>query len=234
MRDIGSHAEIASRVGPTSYTSPIDAHVFGEFSVTTTSAAMGDPITPARRFDGRITADGSSRFPAKPGRYHIYDVVSISYIDGMRDGRRWALRESTGPDPVNGFTLMSEAYPATEPGYRGAVSIPVLWGRHTHRIVSNDATTIDLDLATQFGSWSGAGIDTYPESLRREIDEVDSRLARVTTSSVGRAVFDTAVAEVVARLTWCRQIRCFDDLADMSWQFAAKDIGQSCLVEDPS
>jgi putative glutathione S-transferase len=37
-----------------------------------------------------------------------------------------AFRERRGADPVNGFTLLAEAYEATEPGYRGNVSVPAL------------------------------------------------------------------------------------------------------------
>jgi len=54
-------------------------------------------------------------------------VVSLSYVDDTRDGRGWAFRERRGPDPVNGFTFLAEAYEATEPGYDGHVSVPVLW-----------------------------------------------------------------------------------------------------------
>jgi Glutathione S-transferase, N-terminal domain len=61
----------------------------------------------------------------------LEDVVSLSYVDDVRDGRGWAFRERRGADPVNGFTLLAEAYEATEPGYRGHVSVPALWDRQT-------------------------------------------------------------------------------------------------------
>jgi glutathionyl-hydroquinone reductase len=50
----------------------------------------------------------------------LSDVVTISYVDGKRDGRGWAFRERNGPDPVNGFTLLREAYEATEEGFDAA------------------------------------------------------------------------------------------------------------------
>jgi len=59
--------------------------------------------------------------------------VSLSYVDDVRDGRGWAFRERRGPDPVNGFTFLAEAYEATEPGYDGHVSVPVLWDRQTSK-----------------------------------------------------------------------------------------------------
>jgi len=122
------------------YATPIDASIHGEYRITA-------PATPVRRFADRI---GSPEHPAEAGRYHLYagwfcpwshratiqralnglaDVVSVSYVDGLRDGRGWAFRAGTGPDPINGFTLLRQAYESTEPGYTGPVSIPVLWDR---------------------------------------------------------------------------------------------------------
>ena len=93
--------------------------------------------------DGRISDDGSTDFAAESGRYHLYfslycpwaqrplialklrgldEVVSWSAVDPVRDGRGWAFREGPGhgPDPVNGFTLLRDAYLATDPDVRRA------------------------------------------------------------------------------------------------------------------
>src|SRR5262249_41397332 len=84
-------------------------------------------------------------------------------------GRGWAFRDGPGytPDPVNGFTLLRQAYEATEPGYDGHVSVPVLWDRRTSRIVSNNFPDVTIDLETQFGAWATPGADLYPSSPRR-------------------------------------------------------------------
>lgn len=189
-----------------SYASPIDASVHGEYRITT-------PADGERRITGRI---GSAEHPAEPGRYHLYAgwfcpwshratiqlalnglsaAVSVSYVDGLRDGRGWAFREATGPDPINGFTLLREAYQATDPAYRGAISIPVLWDRQAGRVVSNDPSTIDLDLATAFAPWATPGVDTYPVALRPAIDELDAHLGPVVNQRIGRAVYDPATAK---------------------------------------
>ena len=161
---------------PARYASPADTSAHGEYRI---NRSPGDE-RPLYRFTGRITADGSSGFPAEPGRYHIYagwfcpwaqrttiqralhgleDIVSVSYVDDVRDGRGWAFRETHGPDPVNGFELLRDAYEATEPGFDGHVSVPALWDRRTGRIVSNNFATIGIDLATQFGAWSNGAVD---------------------------------------------------------------------------
>ncbi|MGI3781566.1 MAG: hypothetical protein ACRYG2_12400, partial [Janthinobacterium lividum] len=149
------------------FASAVDLDRYGTYRVT----QRPDDPRPLYRFTGRLTQDGSSGFPAVPGRYHLYagwfcpwaqrvvlelevnglaGAVPVSYVDGARDGRGWAFRETNGPDPVNGFTLLRDAYEATEPGFDGHVSVPTLWDTVTNRIVSNDYRTLGLDVATQF------------------------------------------------------------------------------------
>jgi putative glutathione S-transferase len=182
----------------TATASAIDAAAWGEFRTTSDTR-------PA--FRTRITADGAGvTLPAEPGRFHVYaagtspashrlelirllggleDVVSVSHVDGLRDARGWAFREPTGPDPVNGFTLLREAYTATVPGYAGKVRVPVLWDRVAGRIASDDAVAIGIDLATQFG----ATPSLYPVQLAGEIE----RVSATVTSSFGDRVATAAV-----------------------------------------
>jgi glutathionyl-hydroquinone reductase len=163
-------------------------------------------------FRGRITADGSSGYPAEPGRYHLYiswacpwahrsaivrellglqDVISLSAVDPVRDGRGWAFREGDGYglDPVNGFALLREAYEATEPGYDGHISVPVLWDKHLGQIVSNNFPDITIDLDTQFGAWASREYDLYPEHLRGQIDEINELVYATVNNGVYRSGF---------------------------------------------
>src|SRR5262249_51523016 len=137
------------------------------------------------------------------------DAVSLSVVDPVRDGRGWAFREGPGygPDPVNGFTLIREAYDATEPGYDGHISVPVLWDRETSQIVSNNFPDITIDLGTQFGAWARSGADLYPEHLRPEIDALNDVVYATVNDGVYRCGFatsqqayDTAVAALFATL----------------------------------
>lgn len=194
---------------PARLASPADLATFGPYR---NPQAADDP-RPLYRFTGRLSADGSSDFRAEPGRYHLYaswtcpwsqrvvlelavngltDVVGISYVDDVRDGRGWAFRESDGPDPVNGFALLREAYEATEPGFDGLVNVPVLWDTRTRRIVSNDYATLGLDVATQFPGLRRPGIDTYPVEHRAEIDELDAWIGPAVNHGLGTASADSA------------------------------------------
>ena len=210
--------------------SPVDFAEFGDYSVKSPVRPDGAFVRPLYPFQGRITSDGSSGFPAEAGRYHLYvslacpwahrsvivrgllgleEVVSLSVVDPVRDGRGWAFREGPGhgPDPVNGFTLIREAYEATEPGYDGHISVPVLWDRQTSQIVSNNFPDITIDLGTQFGAWATPGIDLYPQPLRTEIDALNDRVYTSVNNGVYQCGFagtqeayDAAVAALFATL----------------------------------
>ena len=89
------------------------------------TSASGAFVRQAYSIRDRITADGSSGFPAEPGRYHLYvslacpwahraiivrrllglePVVSMSVVDPIRDARGWAFRDGDGYGrPVCGF-----------------------------------------------------------------------------------------------------------------------------------
>ncbi|WP_306205220.1 glutathione S-transferase C-terminal domain-containing protein [Actinoplanes sp. RD1] len=172
------------------FASPVDVVTYGEY-------VPGDVVT----FPGRVTE-------AAAGRYHLYggwfcpwwhrvaitralsgldDVVTMSFVDGERDSRGWAFREQYGPDPVNGFTLLRQAYEATQPGFRGHVSVPALWDRATSRLVSNDPKAIGLDFATAFRGVATPLIDTYPEDLRAGIEELDSWIGPAVNRGTGPA-----------------------------------------------
>ncbi len=210
--------------------SPVDFGEYGDYSVKAPPRADGAFVRPLYPFQGRITADGSSGFPAEAGRYHLYvslacpwahrsvivrrlmgleDVVSLSVVDPVRDGRGWAFRDGPGygPDPVNGFTLIREAYDATEPGYDGHISVPVLWDQKTSQIVSNNFPDITIDLGTQFGAWAAPGTDLYPQPLRAEIDALNDRVYVSVNNGVYQCGFagtqeayDTAVTALFATL----------------------------------
>jgi putative glutathione S-transferase len=180
----------------------------------------------------RITADGSSGFPAEPGRYHLYvsyacpwaqrsmivrrllqleDVISMSVVDPIRDDRGWAFRDGPGytKDPVEGFSFLSEAYFATDPDYTGRFTVPCIWDRKTKRLVSNNFPDITIDFETQFKEWADPSVDLYPEELRPEIDEMSAILYTDVNDGVYKAGFavtqeayEDAFDALFARLDW--------------------------------
>jgi putative glutathione S-transferase len=209
--------------------SPVDFAAYGDYGdylAKRRPRSRGAFQRPAYPFRGRITAGGASGYPAQPGRYHLYvslacpwahrsvivrrllgleEVISLSVVDPVRDGRGWAFREGPGfgPDPVNGFTLLRQAYEAAQPGFDGHVSVPVLWDRETATIVSNNFPDITIDLETQFGAWAAPGVDLYPRPLRAQIDALNERVYASVNNGVYRCGFATSQAayeEAVAAL----------------------------------
>ena len=95
-----------------------------------------------------------------------------------RPGRpQLGLPETHGPGPVNGFTLLCQAYEVTEPGFDGHVSVPVLWDTETELIVINDYPTLGIDLATQLAGFRWPGVDPYPVDLLAALVRLDAIVA---------------------------------------------------------
>jgi putative glutathione S-transferase len=163
----------------------------------------------------RFTAHGTSGFKAEPGRYHLYvslacpwahravivrellglqDVISMSVVDPIRDERGWAFRDGPGysEDPVNGFSFLSEAYLATDPGFTGRYTVPCIWDRETKRLVTNNFPDITIDFETQFTAFHKADApDLYPTSLHPQIDEINAVIYTDVNNGVYRAGFAT-------------------------------------------
>ncbi len=165
-------------------------------------------------FTDVITADGSSGFPAEPGRYHLYvslacpwahraiivrrllgleDVITMSVVDPIRDHRGWRFTTGPGhgPDPVNGFAYLAEAYTATDPDFTGRWTVPCIWDRVTGRLVTNDYPNITIQLHTAFAQFVTTATDLYPEHLRSEIHEVDDLVFPHVNNGVYKAGFAT-------------------------------------------
>jgi putative glutathione S-transferase len=177
-------------------------------------------------FRGWVTADGRSDYPAEPGRYHLYvswacpwahrtiivrklkkleDAIGMTAVDPLRDDRGWAFRNGTGhsTDSLNGFKFLSEAYIATNPNYRGRVTVPVLWDTKTQRIVSNSDDDIMRMVNREFDRFTETNIDLYPEDLCNEIDELNAFIYEHVNNGVYRAGFATsqnAYEQAVRRL----------------------------------
>jgi putative glutathione S-transferase len=186
----------------------------GQFPAET--SATGEFVRQRYSIRDRITADGSSGFPAEAGRYHLYvslacpwahraiivrkllgleDVIGMTVVDPVRDERGWAFREGSGhgPDTVCGFQFLSEAYLRTDPSYTGRYTVPCIWDRVTQRLVTNNYPDITIDFETQFTAFHRPGApDLYPEALRQEIDEVNELVYRDVNNGVYRAGFATS------------------------------------------
>jgi putative glutathione S-transferase len=161
-----------------------------------------------------VTADGSSGYPARAGRYHLYvslacpwacrtvivrklkgleDAIGMTVVDPIRDERGW--RFTAQPDPNNGWAFLSEAYTASDPSYDARVTVPVLWDKERRRIVSNSDDDIMRMFETQFDAVAAKPqLDLYPSELRPQIDELNDFIYETFNNGVYRAGFATSQA----------------------------------------
>ena len=210
-------------------------------------SAAGEFKRQADAFREWVTADGSSGFPAAAGRYHLYvslacpwahrtiivrklkqleGVIGMTVVDPIRDERGWAFRDGPGhsSDPVNGFRFLSEAYRATDHGYRGRVTVPVLWDTVTKRIVSNSDDDLMRMFNGEFDRYTESRLDLYPERLRRDIDEWNEALYEQVNNGVYRAGFATsqAVYEKAVRRLFETLDRLEQRLSDRRYLFGSE------------
>jgi putative glutathione S-transferase len=166
-------------------------------------------------FRNRVTADGSSGFPAEAGRYHLYvawacpwahrtaimrrlkrleDVIGLSAVGSFMGEDGWAFYDEPGviPDTVNGAYYLREVYTKADPGYTGRVTTPVLWDKGRETIVNNESREIVRMLDTEFGEFGTTDADFLPEDLRDDIDATIDAIYEPINNGVYRSGFATS------------------------------------------
>ncbi len=163
-------------------------------------------------FRASVRTDGSTPYGPTPGRYHLYvslacpwahrtvivrhlkrldAAIGLTVVDPVRDERGWAFRDGPGfsRDPVNGFGFLREAYLASDPGFRGRWTVPVLWDKQTRRIVNNS----EDDLCRMFNdAFARPGDDTpdlFPAALAAEQATLSALIYENVNNGVYRAGF---------------------------------------------
>jgi len=161
----------------------------------------------------------------------IQQAVPVSYLAPFRDERGWAFSGegfTVGPagsregwsgeyvDRLHGWAFMSEAYSASDPGFRGRITVPVLWDTDTGQIVNNESSDIirmfySRDSLGSLGA--GGGLDLYPPEQREEIDEINNRVYATVNNGVYRAGFarlqgayDHAFAALFESFDWLEEL----------------------------
>jgi len=159
-----------------------------------------------------VSADGTTPYPAVSGRYHLYiclacpwasrtliarnllglqDAIGVTAVDPIRDERGWAFRDGPGysHDPVNGFEFLGEAYRATQPGFQGRVTVPVLWDKQNRRIVNNSEDDICRMFNDAFRALGNGQTDLFPEDIEPEHAALSAFIYELVNNGVYRAGF---------------------------------------------
>jgi putative glutathione S-transferase len=164
--------------------------------------------------DGRPGPTGAGGFRAERGRYHLYvsfacpwahrtliyrklkgleELLPLSAVNLYMGAEGWTFEPgpSVIPDTVNHALRLHEIYTAADPHYSGRATIPVLWDKERRTIVSNESADIIRMLNSAFDEVGDNDEDFYPESLRAEIDELNTYIYPNVNNGVYRAGFAT-------------------------------------------
>lgn len=196
-----------------------------------------------------VSSDGSTAYPAEPGRYHLYvslacpwahralivhhlkqlhDIVGVSVVDPVRDEKGWAFRDGPGhsSDPVEGFRYLSEAYLASDPSFRGRWTVPVLWDKATRRIVNNSEDDICRMFNAVFAPKIDGLPDLFPDAIATEQTDLSARIYEDVNNGVYRAGFatDQRAYEHAVRALFVTLDTLESRLADRRFLFGAQPV----------
>lgn len=186
-----------------------------------------------------VKQDGDARYEVAADRYHLYvslacpwasravivrkllgleNVIGLTVVDPVRDHLGWAFREGDGftTDPVNGFGYLAEAYLASDPDFRGRVTVPVLWDKQHKRIVNNSEDDICRMFNDAFRPL-GNGADLFPHDISEEQEALSKFIYENINNGVYRAGFASA-QKVYERA--CRKL--FDALDEIEARLAGR------------
>jgi glutathionyl-hydroquinone reductase len=174
--------------------------------------AKGRFVREQTKFSDKVTRDGSSGFPAKRGRYHLYvslacpwahrtillralkgleEAISISIVHPHMGDGGWEFREWPGtiPDTVNGFSHLHEVYTRAKSDYTGRVTVPVLWDKERSTIVNNDSRAVMRMLDCEFENFATRKAEFCPSQLESAIEREIDALYGPVNDGVYRAGF---------------------------------------------
>ena len=188
-------------------------------------------ITP----DGSAGPSGVAGFKAEPGRYHLYvsyacpwanrtlifrsikglqEMISLSVVHWHMGGEGWTFAPGEGviPDPIANAAYLRDVYLQHDRHYTGRVTVPLLWDKQQHCIVSNESAEIIRMFNSAFDGVGAVAGDYYPEPLREEIDALNELIYERVNNGVYKAGFATsqkayeeAVVPLFETLDWLEQ-----------------------------
>lgn len=187
--------------------------------------------------DGQAGVDGNGGFKAEADRYHLYvslacpwahrtllirklkgleQFVPFSVVHPLMLENGWTFGEdfpATTGDALHHADFLYQLYLRADPHYSGRVTVPVLWDKQQHTIVSNESADIMRMFNSAFDAIGARTDDYYPAELRAKIDELNGWIYDNVNNGVYKAGFatrqeayDEAVHGVFAALERLEQI----------------------------
>lgn len=182
----------------------------GHFKRTT--AQFRHWITP----DGAPGVTGEGGFEAQPHRYHLYvslacpwahrtlimrqlkglqEYIGVSVVHPLILDQGWTFGidfpDTTG-DSLYQHEFLYQLYLHANADYSGRVTVPVLWDKMRHTIVSNESADIIRMFNAAFDGIGATPGDYYPEALRTQIDTLNAWIYPTINNGVYKAGFATS------------------------------------------
>lgn len=182
----------------------------GHFKRTT--AQFRHWITP----DGSPGITGEGGFEAQTNRYHLYvslacpwahrtlimrqlkglqEHIGVSVVHPLMLDQGWTFGidfpDTTG-DSLYQHEFLYQLYLHANADYSGRVTVPVLWDKARHTIVSNESADIIRMFNSAFDGIGATPGDYYPEALRTQIDALNEWIYPTINNGVYKAGFATS------------------------------------------
>ena len=179
-----------------------------------TEAGFRNWITP----DGSAGPSGEGGFKAEANRYHLYvshacpwahrtmifrtlkgleQMIDISVVHPDMLGNGWTFETdfngATG-DQQFGLPFARDIYTRAVPDFTGRVTVPILWDKAQNTIVSNESSEIIRMFNSAFNRLTGNTDEYWPDALRGNIEEVNTRIYDTLNNGVYKAGFATTQA----------------------------------------
>lgn len=184
----------------------------GAWTTANIALKKGHFVRKETTFRDWIRADGSTDFAPESDRYHLYASlacpwahravifrklkgleghVGLTVVDPFMGDDGWVFSDGPGcsPDVVNGKERYYEIYLLADPQYTGRVTVPGLWDKKKKTFVSNESAEIIRMFNSEFSALTDDDRDFYPEDLRADIDEINTRIYDTLNNGVYRCGF---------------------------------------------
>ena len=186
--------------------------------------------------DGAAGPSGQSGFKAEENRYHLYvsyacpwanrtlilrkikgleKMISTSVVHWHMAEDGWTFQQGDGviDDPLFNASYLREIYLQADSHYSGRVTVPILWDKKNHTIVSNESADIIRMFNSAFDEIGATEGDYYPKARREEVDALNTRIYDTVNNGVYKVGFATtqpayeiAVVDLFESLDWLEQV----------------------------
>ncbi len=162
--------------------------------------------------DGARGASGDRGFKAESGRYHLFvslacpwahrtlifrtlkgleSHIGVTVVDPKMLEHGWEFSNISQDNPLGDLKYAYEVYTSAKPDYTGRVTVPILWDKKEHTIVSNESSEIIRMFNSAFNALTDNEDNYYPKALRKRINEINELVYHNINNGVYKAGFAT-------------------------------------------